>query len=390
MLPPSPRVVKRSGAALAALAFTLLLASCGEDSFFRSSTATTAAPAESATTTPIATEGTGGRGTVVAEYANAVLARKVSNAAAPATAAALYLDYLARGERIGANVSFEEIRKSAEGFQFLIGDVDYDFADVKVSPAGVEDVTLNGVPLSQRLAGVGQPVSNNGLSIESGVSYLTALGHRIVILTAVNQSGNDVVPMPTLSEFLQNNGNRLSDLGTLAAPPRIPAGGRADVAFISDKGDEQPDGLLTYVFLSDSGQNIEVSVPLGKAEQSFFQVDEDGSVAGVLSSDIGFANGSSVLSGEARGILAGAAGELANIVDPSTEVCVEGHADSVGSKETNIALSSQRAAAVRDELKRQGVTNNIVIIGHGERFAPGDEQPDPGSRRVDIRLEGCS
>lgn len=386
MHPPAFRTVRRSAAALAAATIALLLSSCGDDSFFRSSTTASSVPDIAATSTPIVSSG---GGTIVADYAQAVLARKVSKAAAPATAAALYLDYLARGDAIGANVDFEEVRQTADGFELQIGDVNYNFGNVRVSPSGVEDVTLNGVPLSQRLAGVGEPVKRDGLRINSGVSYVTALDHRIVILTVVNRAGVDLQPVPSQSLFQQRDGVTMPHLGTLPRPGKIAAGSRADVAFISEAGDQQPDGLLTYAFRGDDGRIIDIPVPLGKASQSFFQVGEDGTITGALHSDVGFANGSAVLSAEAQNILAAAARELLSIAGAETAICAVGHADSVGTKDDNLALSTQRAAAVRDELLRVGVPNEIGVAGHGERFAPGDELPDPNSRRVDIRLERC-
>ncbi len=389
MHPHAPRAVTRARSVIATLALTLVLASCGSNSFFqRSSEAFRSESASPGSIVPTSIA-PAGHETAVAEYAAAVLERKVTKAAVPASAAALYLDYLARGETIGANVAFEEVRRTSVGFELKIDDVRYDFGDMSISPAGVEDLALNGVALSQRLASVRDPVILDGLRITSGVSYLTAVGHRIVILTAVNKSGIDLRPVPSLSSFLQIDGTTLPDLGSLAAPAEIPAGGKADVAFISLKGDQQPDGVLTYAFRGDDGRAIDISVPLGKARQSFFQVDEDGTVTGALHSDIGFPNGSDVLSAEAQNILSAAARELANIADADAPICAVGHADSVGTEADNLALSTKRAEAVRDELVRAGVTREIGVIGHGERFAPGDELPDPNSRRVDIRLERC-
>lgn len=384
----SPASNKVLVSALIGLTLALLVSACsGPGSLFNSSAPSTSLPAGSGTTTPIAPQG---KGVVVANYAQAVLTKKANRAAAPATAAALYLDYLARGELVGANVDFEQVNVTSDGFELRIGGVEYTFSDLKISSAGVEDVTLNGIPLSDRLAKVNQPIDLDGVTVESGVSYLTGLGHRIVILTVLNQTTVDLIPDPSLSGFLQNNGTRMVDLGTLDKPSRISSGGQADVAFISERGKEGPDGLLTYVFRTDDGDVRELKVPLGKVSGAFFQADGEGSVRGKLSSDIAFANGSAVLAPGAVTILAAAAEELSLLAEPAAYICVQGHADSVGSVATNQALSTGRAAAVRDELVRLGVTSVIDIVGHGEIFAPGDELPDPDSRRVDVRLERCS
>ncbi len=55
---------------------------------------------------------------------------------------------------------------------------------------------------------------------------------------------------------------------------------------------------------------------------------------------------------------------------PSTKVMVEGHADSRGTNEYNLALTDRRAAAVKDYLVSLGVTVDRVST-----VAKGEEQP---------------
>jgi len=51
----------------------------------------------------------------------------------------------------------------------------------------------------------------------------------------------------------------------------------------------------------------------------------------------------------------------------STNVMVEGHADSRGTSEYNLALGERRAAAVRDYLVSLGIaTSRITIVSKGE------------------------
>jgi peptidoglycan-associated lipoprotein len=51
----------------------------------------------------------------------------------------------------------------------------------------------------------------------------------------------------------------------------------------------------------------------------------------------------------------------------STQVTVEGHADSRGSSEYNLALGSRRATAVRDYLVSLGVpTGRITVVSKGK------------------------
>ena len=78
-----------------------------------------------------------------------------------------------------------------------------------------------------------------------------------------------------------------------------------------------------------------------------------------------FAYDSIVLTEEARGILQKNVEYLKK--RPSTKVMVEGHADSRGTNEYNLALSDRRAAAVRDYVVSLGVTaDRVSTVGKGE------------------------
>jgi peptidoglycan-associated lipoprotein len=55
---------------------------------------------------------------------------------------------------------------------------------------------------------------------------------------------------------------------------------------------------------------------------------------------------------------------------PTTKIMVEGHADSRGTNEYNLALAENRADAVRDYLVSLGLPNDRVTI-----VSKGEEQP---------------
>jgi peptidoglycan-associated lipoprotein len=55
---------------------------------------------------------------------------------------------------------------------------------------------------------------------------------------------------------------------------------------------------------------------------------------------------------------------------PSTKIMIEGHADSRGTNEYNLALAERRSAAVRDYLASLGLTADRVTI-----VSKGEEQP---------------
>ncbi len=81
-----------------------------------------------------------------------------------------------------------------------------------------------------------------------------------------------------------------------------------------------------------------------------------------------FAYDSVVITEEARGILQKNADYLKK--RQTAKVMVEGHADSRGTNEYNLALSDRRAAAVRDYIVSLGITADRI-----SSVAKGEEQP---------------
>lgn len=84
--------------------------------------------------------------------------------------------------------------------------------------------------------------------------------------------------------------------------------------------------------------------------------------------DVYFAYDSTDLSAEARSSLAKNLEWLNRWT--STKIMIEGHADSRGTNEYNLALAERRAAAVRDYLSSLGLTNERMNI-----VSKGEEQP---------------
>jgi hypothetical protein len=72
----------------------------------------------------------------------------------------------------------------------------------------------------------------------------------------------------------------------------------------------------------------------------------------------------------------------------AAQIEVSGHTDTVGSAESNLALSQRRAQAVADELIRLGVpATEIVTVGRGEEdllVPTADGVNEPRNRRVEI------
>jgi outer membrane protein OmpA-like peptidoglycan-associated protein len=103
-----------------------------------------------------------------------------------------------------------------------------------------------------------------------------------------------------------------------------------------------------------------------------------------------FATGAASLNTGAREALARFAGIVG--VYPSLRFKVEGHTDSVGSYESNRALSLRRALTVRDYLISQGVAaSTIDVEGLGPDRPVADNISAEGrarNRRVEIILTG--
>jgi outer membrane protein OmpA-like peptidoglycan-associated protein len=71
-------------------------------------------------------------------------------------------------------------------------------------------------------------------------------------------------------------------------------------------------------------------------------------------------------------------------------MCSEGHTDSVGSEEFNLALSQRRADAVKEVLTAKGVSpERILTKGYGKQFPVASNDTESGrqlNRRVEVLI----
>lgn len=97
-------------------------------------------------------------------------------------------------------------------------------------------------------------------------------------------------------------------------------------------------------------------------------------------------------SGEAE-LQPGARGNLEDVVEllgnePDKSIRIEGHTDSTGPAQANLALSERRAQAVRDMLVEMGIDGGrIEAVGMGEDFPIASNETPEGqarNRRVDV------
>jgi len=106
-------------------------------------------------------------------------------------------------------------------------------------------------------------------------------------------------------------------------------------------------------------------------------------------SDILFDVDSATIDGGGRATLDQVAGVLVEY--PKTAVVVQGHTDSTGGEEHNLALSERRARAVANHLIARGVDGGrVAALGMGEGYPVADNDSESGrslNRRVDVLLK---
>ena len=101
---------------------------------------------------------------------------------------------------------------------------------------------------------------------------------------------------------------------------------------------------------------------------------------------ISFAGGSAELTDASQHILNELAEKLRQVRDVQYEV--SGHTDSIGSSQSNLTLSQQRADAVVDYLKMQLTNNSVLLVarGYGEEH-PIADNTTPEGREINRRVE---
>ena len=109
--------------------------------------------------------------------------------------------------------------------------------------------------------------------------------------------------------------------------------------------------------------------------------------AALSESTINFASASATIDESSQSLLEALA-QTAN--QCAGQLLIEGHTDSVGSEESNLNLSQERAGAVQVALNRLGVANGRVnAVGYGERQPSADNGTRAGqaqNRRIAIQI----
>ncbi|MEZ5471353.1 MAG: OmpA family protein [Marinicella sp.] len=105
-----------------------------------------------------------------------------------------------------------------------------------------------------------------------------------------------------------------------------------------------------------------------------------------ISLPIQFEFGSAELTNEGAEILSKAAQAMNSPELVMLNFIIEGHTDSIGSKEYNLVLSEKRAQSAKNQLILRGVkSDRLVALGYGEQKPiESVDKIDPSQRRVEI------
>ena len=151
-------------------------------------------------------------------------------------------------------------------------------------------------------------------------------------------------------------------------------------------------GVVTRDMLSRTlPGNINITIPRGSMEERFTKYVESSSVSGSNTFDfdrIGFTSGSSSLTNESREQIQNIA--MIMRAYPSVHVTVGGHTDNQGNAADNRKLSTARAEAVADALKKAGgPADRVHAQGFGASRPIADDSTEAGrtrNRRVTLEV----
>ncbi|MCL7420215.1 MAG: OmpA family protein [Methylobacter sp.] len=152
---------------------------------------------------------------------------------------------------------------------------------------------------------------------------------------------------------------------------------------IAEEKARQKAAQLEFSRLSDETQQLQLQARTRELEALKAQKTDRGML--ITMGDVLFETGKADLKSGALQNLYRLATFLRE--NPSRNVLIEGHTDSVGSKQNNQLLSERRAHSVATFLMNNGVdSTRITDVGYGEDF-PVDTNSTPAGRRNNRRVE---
>lgn len=145
-------------------------------------------------------------------------------------------------------------------------------------------------------------------------------------------------------------------------------------------------GTVVGKYMDDQETALRNAMATSTAQNTaYVQRANEQTLIAVFKSDLMFDSGSAI-------IKPGGLTELdrvSNVLNqyPNTTVRIEGHTDNVGSEQSNMVLSQNRANSVKNVLIQKGINSNrISAIGFGEGYPISSNQAQ--NRRVNIVITG--
>lgn len=139
------------------------------------------------------------------------------------------------------------------------------------------------------------------------------------------------------------------------------------------------DAYQDYTLLVVERQGMKQEISINELEN---QINTDG----FLTYHINFDTGKAIIKPESESSIAEIAALLKGV--PALKVSIEGHTDNVGSPESNMKLSEERARAVMDAVMAKGIAaDRLKAVGRGQEISIADNRTEAGralNRRVEV------
>ncbi len=261
--------------------------------------------------------------------------------------------------------------------------------------------------------GDGVPDFRDECSLTPGGVLVDAMGCPISLYVAVNlpYEGQNAVVSPSQSADIARIGNLLRENSTAVAFIHGHTDNQGDHGsnqLLSERRAEkikemivtafnvEPERIQTIGF-ADSKPLVSNASPQGRARNQRVEVTVRGYYASRVTyvaladpTTLHFALGEANLDSAAHDNIAELAGMLQNT--PDAVAIIEGHTDSIGSKQSNVTLSQQRAQSVQEILvtKYRIQPERLKVVGYGDEKPIASNDTVEGrhqNRRVTIKLQ---
>jgi len=139
------------------------------------------------------------------------------------------------------------------------------------------------------------------------------------------------------------------------------------------------EGYQDYMLLMVEKQEMKQEISVNELEK---QLNKDG----FITYHINFDTGKATIKPDSEGSINQIAALLKGV--PALKVSIEGHTDNVGTPESNMKLSEDRAKAVREAVVAKGIAaDRMTAVGRGQEAPVADNRTEEGralNRRVEV------